>query len=281
MEDLLFQEFVNKATDKGLDDIIRCNAVQELAKTHDRRLYPLFLDIIRTGTGYVRDDTILSAGISQDSRFLFPLFNIFNSVSLVEREKVLMALGELKDPRSLEFLQQLITSDDEAIPQIASSAYSKVIKSIGAPFLYRFVNSEDTRKEAENSSGYIEVDDVNSLVNKKDIIFHRLNRDIPQTYVVLPNKKLRIGGFLHEHVEVASGNDVLTAGEIRFDEDTLEVIYINNRSNGYYPDSSSFRYVTESLRDTSLLKQTEFNEIFPRDGFTDQDLLRMFPFYRE
>jgi len=86
---------------------------------------------------------------------------------------------------------------------------------------------------------------------------------------------------LHEHVEVASGNDVLTAGEIRFDEYTLEVIYINNRSNGYYPDSSSFRYVTESLRDTSLLKQTEFNEIFPRDGFTDQDLLRMFPFYRE
>ena len=280
-----FNLLVGTARNNSCDSYLRCKAITDLTKTKSRKLYPLFIEILqdcisRGNEKYVRLDALLSLGRIEDSRSFFPLINYYESADYEERCKILMAFDEFCDPRSRQFLEIIISTSKNDIKQLATSAYNKVTRNLDLPFLYRYILKEEDRIKAESSTGMINVESIDSLHDKKNILFHSLNSGRPQTYIVLPSGSLFVGGFLHEHVIVARGNDVMAAGEINFDN-KFNVIYMNNRSNGYYPDGYSIKFLKHSLDSAKINHSSAVIENFPINGFLDSDILRNFSFYKE
>ena len=229
MERSKFDELVELVKSSKLSDYDKCKAILQLAKTEDRRLYELFLSLINKEKSYVRRDLIIGIGLLHDSRVLFPLVNLYNNSEIPEKEKIIMAMGELRDPRSLSFLKEVIQKNGNSLAEFALQSYSVIYSSIIVPYYYRFIGMEEERLDAQNSDP-INLKNKKTLEKNLGIIEHTLNKGLPQTYVVLPSG-FYIGGFLHEHVRAAKGRDVLAAGEVEFDKE-LNVKYINNRSNG-------------------------------------------------
>lgn len=278
-----FEQLVGTASDGSLEDLVRCTAIRTLAETKDKRLYLLFLNLICEGSEHTKLDSILAMGISKDSRVLFPLMNFYNYATTEERNRILMAMQNLGDPRALPFLYAVFSeTKDESLANVALEAYTNINASLDQRFFYRFVGEESVRSDAKRGVELtVHVKSLEDLENSREKIFNDFNNDRPQTYVVLPNGALYVGGLIHEHVEVAMGNDVLAAGEIEFNNN-FGVNYFNNRSNGYYPSSNSLRFLQESLDEARIPRADGFrSEIFPKDGYNDKEFLRMFALFKD
>ncbi|MBD3259552.1 hypothetical protein GF371_02865 [Candidatus Woesearchaeota archaeon] len=249
-----------------------------LGRIGGRQVYEPLLELIQDPDVY--KDALEDLGTARDSRAIFVFANLYNSLEPKGRKAVLYAFEKLADPRAVDFLAGIAeTAEGSDISEIAQEAAEKSRRN--TYFSYTFVWDEETRKKAEQKEGRILVAGKADLQRKEvaDILkdfasFHR-----PQTYVVALDGKFYIGGNVQEHVEVAKGEDVLTAGEVEFDLETFDVAYINNRSNGFYPGKTSFRWIKEALAGTDIRAPEDFSEVFPRDGFTCDDILHMFPFY--
>ena len=100
----------------------------------------------------------------------------------------------------------------------------------------------------------------------------------PQTYVITPKKEFVIGGNLHEHVHVTKGDAVITAGEVRFENEngSWGITNINNLSNGYHP-GSSYKDVKNALRKAKISCPDSFTEVFPKDGYFTEEFLSLQP----
>ena len=276
-----FHQAAETAVNPQLQEYLRCSAIKALAKTKDRNCYDLFLRLVEhEAAGYVRLDTLLALGSTRDSRALFPLVNYYEHADRAERERILMSLGELGDPRSLAFLETILSKEEGNLRDIAFTAYQRISTSSDTPFPYRFVGEESLRTHAKESEGAIHVRNRADLERNRIKIFNRLNTTWPQTYVILPNGALYLGGLVHEHVEAANGSDVIAAGELILDT-RLAVTYANNRSNGYYPGKHSLKFLDAALDSLRLEHDSKTVEVFPREGFFDKNFLRMFPFYMD
>ena len=87
---------------------------------------------------------------------------------------------------------------------------------------------------------------------------------------------------MQEHVYVARGEKVLTAGEAIFKkkEGAWTVDYVNNRSNGYFPAKTSFCFFESAAKTTGLqFEMNDFSEKFPKEGYLTSDFLCNKPFY--
>jgi len=251
-----------------------------LGRIGGREVYDSLLQMVQDPDIY--EDALEDFGTSRDSRALFVLANLYNGLGFKGKKAVIYAFHKLADPRAVDFLTEIArASDNNDIKYIAQKAADESERN--TYFSYTFVWDEDMRKRAEQKEGRVLVADK-AVLQKDDVReiledFAADNR--PQTYVVTLDGKFYIGGNVQEHVEVAKGQDVLAAGEVEFDLDTFDITYINNRSNGYYPGATSFRWVKEALAETGIKLLDNFSEIFPRDGFTCDDILHMFPFYKD
>jgi hypothetical protein len=92
----------------------------------------------------------------------------------------------------------------------------------------------------------------------------------PQTYVVTLDHLFVLGGHLNEHVEAASGQPVLAAGEATIEEQpdgTWRIAELNNRSYGYMPEASSWQSVDRALTSTGIeYPRGGFTEVYPHEG---------------
>ncbi len=233
---------------------------------------------------HVRGDAALALANTRDSRALFSLVNFYNAGQYQEKVRVLQALAELRDPRSVTFLDNLLGEEqDLALRSQAQRARDEIVSGTNDIFIYTYSGPDENVERARTIEGQIPITSSRDLDSATSIIEEyskAFSTPRPQTYVVTQEGDFVIGGLIQEHVEVAKGRDVLSAGEVEFEkiESGWNVRYINNRSNGYYPDQSSFTYVKASLKKAGInVSQGYFTEVFPRDGFNDSDFLKVHP----
>ncbi|MEV6600899.1 hypothetical protein AB0M36_29240 [Actinoplanes sp. NPDC051346] len=115
------------------------------------------------------------------------------------------------------------------------------------PRWYRYVGPADLRDEAVA---------VNAVVLDAPATLDgwlgsqgREERNEPFTFVIALDGMLRLGPRRSEHVALASGQDVLAAGELRFAPDGAGrcVVEVTNQSTGYCPDPDCWPAVGVAL----------------------------------
>ncbi len=257
---------------------VRSSVAHALKNFSDRRdTLQHLLELMCDHEIHVRGDAVLAAGKLGDSRATFPLINYFKHVPYEVQRRVFMALISLGDPRAVCFLDKFSDRPND-VGSLAKEAFSACANN--KKFFYSFAGREDMWEDSLQSEGRILVDRENILDSYGDVI---QRTDRPQTYIIDRNGRLWIGGEnLHEHVYVAKGEKVLSAGEIIFERDgkVWKVGYINNRSNGYLPDEKSFVHVFQALANAGIKEERRgFSESFPRDGFCSEDFLSLQKFF--
>ncbi len=259
------------------EEYVRSSVAHALANFSDRCVYDLLLTMLEDSGSYVRCDTILAMGETGDSRVSFPLINYFNYLEHEEQKRVMMAFTLLKDPRTMSFLLEHF-DDSDGIGTLAADAYSE--SAFNNNFLYTFAGSEEMWHDSLKKEARILLHSPDTLDRVYPLI-KEYGLHKPQTYVV-DRRGIWIGGLLGEHVDVARGRKILSAGEIIFEKKVhqWDVAYLNNRSNGYYPDPSSFRHVKRALESAGLESSDDkFSENFPIHGFNDPEFLQFHKFY--
>jgi hypothetical protein len=112
---------------------------------------------------------------------------------------------------------------------------------------YRYLGPADLRGSS-SGEGRVEVDRVETVRQWLDDQDPR-DRAEPFTFVVTLGGRLRLAPRRSEHVVCAGGQDVLAAGEVRFEVDGEgpQVVEISNQSTGYCPDVDCWAAVEEAL----------------------------------
>ncbi|MDP3729089.1 MAG: HEAT repeat domain-containing protein [bacterium] len=265
----------------------RSQAALGLAHCRNRNIFPVLLPLTFDPEQVVRRDALISLGISQDSRAYFFLANYlsFAEESFPEKERIelqksiLFAFRANKDPRALELLQR-IEIESRELKDLATSVLHAHTHHPRRLFPYTYIEKEEDRKNAEQHQGRIissqaDLQSLNSIL-EADAQWGKEHFEKPQTYVVNVQGKFLLGGELHEHVQVASGQNILAAGEAYMDKDVNGLWFIrelNNRSHGYYPHAHSFIHVKHALSQTDLSFPSAFSKKYPNGGWLDQDLL--------
>lgn len=274
-----------------LDDLIkksyshlpteRAGAAIQLGQTHDKNAFSRLVQMTTDGEPYVVGDAILALGLLQDSRAYFVLANIFERAKDLFRDdaygmkkRVLNAFGENQDPRAKDLA--LHSQKDFALEEIAKDTLNKINSRL-EPFAYRYCGQEERRKAAELNYKRFLIRDSDDLKKAIPIIEQEKNGhpSRPQTYIVTTDNKLYIGGDVHEHVDVAQGEDILAAGEAFFEKNNGKWIIekINNRSYGYFPDKTCFSEIKKAMENSGIVIPCNITSANPPQGWMDQDML--------
>jgi HEAT repeat protein len=257
----------------------RIKSLYVLGHICDRRTLPILMRALKDEQ--MAPYVVNSLGTLEDTRALFPLVNTFNLTdSAVLKQRILQYMAVAGDPRATDFLQDYLTHDQVPFKDIASSALARSTQE--SPFEYNFSGKDEDLTFYKDTKGQIKMSNHN-LTAAEERIKENSDFNRPQTYVVLEDQTLLVGGTINEHVAVAGGNDVLAAGELvleKEDSGLWRVTYVNNRSNGYYPASQSFSQVKAAMgkTDVSLSGKTEFDGVYPSNGFNDPEFLSLFQF---
>ncbi len=232
---------------------------------------------------YVRCDALLGLGRSKDSRAYFFLANYFERApklsprSFELQKRVLYAFQENQDPRAAELIWR--AKNNPILRRMAEQ-----VNTDNTNFRYTFVGSEEQRTRAEQKKGVTiaGAQDIQKIEGTLEADIREAEREgsilRPQTYVVDLEGRFKVGGNIHEHVQVASGQDVLAAGEAYFERDAQGwfVKSINNRSNGYYPHQKAHIHVARALKGTGIrFPPDKFTEAYPKDGWLDDTLMEV------
>lgn len=257
---------------KKRDAKSRREAIGELSNLSSRDSLDVLLDRIDDP---VDVNHVISALSSlKDSRATFPLINFYNLIDDVDvKRQIINYMAYVKDPRAEEFLKTLQDSDivDFALKNLTDNKF----------FDYTFIGNDAAFKEAQKKRARILLNGKNLTINE-ELIAEQWANQRPQTYIVDKLNRFFIGGHVHEHVQVAYGENLLAAGEVTFERegDSWKVDHISNRSNGYYPHPCSFFWIKSYFSDSDvILDKDDFDPIYPRDGFNnDPDFLGLFKF---
>jgi len=291
------EELLNKN-----DIYAKCTAVQAISRIGGRDAYGKLIDIIRheTETDVINSAIIAMAQTNiapdtKDSRMLFPLVNIYNNTDEYQTKvNILNALSAIQDPRTMDFLEQILVTENKNIQDIIESCMHA--QNIFREFKYTFTKAdepdltqlEEMRKRAEKGEKKrIQINhcsDIPALLIYVPSLRHTADILGPLTYIIDENKKMFIGANTEEHVETAKGTNVIAAGEISFTQHTdgkWELVELNNRSNGYFPARTSFPIVAKVLEKAEIKHAGQFSYLHPRDGFFSDEFLSMFPFHPE
>ncbi|MEM2915937.1 MAG: HEAT repeat domain-containing protein [Candidatus Woesearchaeota archaeon] len=276
----------------------RVHAVRALCNLDKHEAYPILLKTLENANKDIRLEAIASAYLLNDSRILFPLVNIYNQLNpnneeeSIERYAIIRALGASEDSRATEFLKSLCTSKDTNTARLAREALNAC--RFASEMLYTFNGPESQRNEATRKNigrAIWSAQDLKKAISMiKD---EQKNGAYYATYVILPIDKdipfgkgkgcyLVLAPRRSEHVCVAKGQDVLGAGEIGINKETLEVDYVDNHSGGYLPGKTSFRWVKNALdraRINCPLK--EFSANYPPNGYFTDEFLSQQPLYKK
>lgn len=259
----------------------RAEAAIKLGQTQDRNAFYRLVQMTSDKEPYVIGDAILALGLLQDSRAYFVLANLYERAKDIFREneygikkRILNAFGENQDPRAKDLA--LHSQKDFALEEIAKDTLNK-INSRTEPFVYNYNGEEERRQTAEQNYHRFIIRDYEDLQKAIPKIEQEKNGhpSKPQTYIITTDHKMFIGGDVHEHVDVAQGEDVLAAGEAFFEKYNGKWIIekINNRSYGYFPDKSCFSEVKKALENSGIVIPTCIYSSNPPQGWMDKDIL--------
>lgn len=260
----------------------QCVAAQKIGEKGGRNAYDLLIKLMRDKEKDVINSAILAAADTKDSRFLFPLANIYNNTSEHQtKNNILNALAELRDPRAIDFLREIYTIETESLKKIIENTIAA--QDITSTFKYTFAGTEEQRQKAKNNTDRKLIAsplDFNALLTTKLV---RKTREYygPITYIINTNNELFAGMLIEEHVQAAQGEDVIAAGEIllEYKNHIWAAVELNNRSNGYFPARSTYPIVAAILDKAGIRHPEQFTYLHPRDGFFSDDFLSMFPFH--
>ena len=277
--DITLEFLVDLMSDK--EEYVRSAVAQAFSRFKKaREAYTHLLTLLRDPGLYVRCDTLLSLGALEDSRATFPLINYFEHVNYEEQKRVIFAFEKLRDPRAVGFLLQHF-EDSNGIDAFAKQAYTACASN--SDFEYTFAGPEELWEPSLEDKQARILLAGSYMLDKAQVFIERYGFDRPQTYIV-DKRGMWIGGILGEHVDVARGKKVLAAGEVIFRNEGAqwEVDYINNRSNGYYPDPISFVHVRKALESSGIRYEEEhFSETYPKEGFFCNEFLQFHLFYKD
>ncbi len=265
------------------DSYLRSSSALALGRLGLRECYNLLMKLILDKEDKVSDDAIIGMGNTGDSRVLFPLMNFYDGAKYEKKVKILTALQQLRDPRCVGFLDHVITDEtDPVLQDIARDARGASYDNTN--FVYRFAGPEHLLERA------LQKPPVHTIGSSADLdaLAETIQRNLeespskPQTYIVLPDHTLWVGGDIHEHVLVAHGEKVLAAGEVVFikKENRWTIPSINNRSNGYYPGANTFTHIRRSLCDAQVHMPSDFTHTYPLQGYDSPDFLQHQPLYQ-
>lgn len=264
-------EIANKWRDKE-DSFYRSVAAFLYGKIDDDSgdSFDNLLKLSRDNDKDVRSDSFLSMGLSKNNRYFLVLAKrLVDSSDGGEKQRIWMALEEMKDPRTLSAVLSIKDPPTRILRRIGNN--------IDPKYEYRFIGSRDMLLRAKKGNT---IRACGSEIIKYGESFEMVDETYPHTYVILPNGKFYLGDRRTEHVNVARGENVLAAGEVVFWRNyrALQVKYINNRSNGYYPGSESEKHLEDSLKEIVDEPPTRFTEVFPKNGFFDEEFLSQFKY---
>lgn len=259
----------------------RAKAAIELGHSKDRNAFERLVKMTTDSEPYVIGDAILALGLLQDSRAYFVLANLYERAKDLFRDneygikkRILNAFGENQDPRAKDLA--LHAQKNFALEEIAKDTLNK-INSRTQPFAYRYAGQEERRKTAEMNYHRFLIRDYQDLQKAIPKIEQEKNGhpSKPQTYIITTDNKMFIGGDVHEHVDVAQGEDVLAAGEAFFEKyDNKWIIEkINNRSYGYFPDKTCFSEIKKALENSGIVFPDYISSANPSQGWMDKDIL--------
>jgi len=253
---------------------LQSNRLMELGRTG---YSPNFLEISKAifdGEPIVRKDAIIALGLLGDSRSYFVLAALFRGASFFEdpteiKKSIIYSLSASMDLRGRELLERTVKEND--LKKMSKYALRRLGKRTT---IYSYLGKEEDKKEAKKYSGTELTKD-----NLGELEKYLLETDIehPQTYIIDISNRLKLGFEIEEHIQVASGEKVLSAGEIvfSFEEERLKVETINNRSNSFFPHESTIERVTQELENLGFdLKKTQ-TQAFPRYGWLDDEWLKV------
>ena len=210
-------------------------ALSHLSRRRDRRTYDVLMDFLDSPNNEtLAAQTIVALATISDSRALFPLVNYATANDIpVFWQRTLQYISWTGDPRAQDFLDYYLQSNIY-FHDIAVDAREQAVKQIQ----YSYHGSEEEFSHATHQTGKILVTPENLNANAEILDEFKGDFYRPQTFTIKPNGELYIGGYLHEHVDVAGGGPVLGAGEIDFDG--TSVSYLTHRSSGFFPHKNVF-----------------------------------------
>lgn len=265
-------ELANKWRDNE-DPFYRSVAAFLYGKIDTGNSFDNLLRLSKDNDRAVKFDSILSMGLSKNNRYFLVLAKrLVDSSDREEKQRIWMALEEMKDPRTLSAVQS-----DRIMKDLPTRILRKIGNEINRDYQYRFIGSRDMLERAREGKTFRWCGD--EIVNYGKSL-EMIDDTYPHTYVILPDGKFYLGDRRTEHVNVARGENVLAAGEVVFWRNYrgLQVRYINNRSNGYYPGSESEKHLEDSLKEIVDEPLTKFTEVFPKNGFFDEEFLSQFKY---
>jgi len=267
------------------DPYARSTAAQAIGKKGGRQAYTYLIQLMKDADEGVKETAIIATAQTKDSRFIFPLANLYNQGDYKTKKAVITALKHLKDPRAIDFLEELQEENATLRTRIKECIQEQ---DSTKRFEYTFIGTEKEREKAKQKKKFRlplhKPEDLHPLaIYLENVIRKSIESYGPLTYIVNENGKLYIGGLTEEHVEVARGDNVLAAGEINvnIDRGKWKITKINNSSNGYFPARTSFRIIHSLLDHLGFKHPGKFTYLHPREGFFSDDFLRMFPFHPE
>jgi len=252
----------------------QARALLFLSSRRDRNVYDVLMDFLdSTNNEVLAAYTIATLGSIGDSRALFPLINYATANDLpVFWQRVLQYISWTGDPRAQDFLDDYLQSKI-SFHDIAVDAREQAVKQIR----YSYHGSEEDFSHATQQTGQILVTPENLNANAEILDEFKGGFYRPQTFIINPHGELYIGGYLHEHVDVAGGGPVLGAGEIDFDG--TSVSYLTHRSSGFFPHKNIFPLIANHCKAHGIgFTHKSFDVEFPRNGFNDPDFLSLFRF---
>jgi hypothetical protein len=283
---------INDETDE-LD--ARVHAARALCSLDKHDAYPVFLEILASPNKEIILEAIASAYLLNDTRTLFPLVNLHNKLDTAKEQdslagyEIIRALGASADPRSTMFLEELCKSENADTARLSKEALAEC-KGV-SEMLYTFNGPEAQRKNAAETKGgkviWSKQDLKTALAAMKD---EQIGGACYATYVVLPHtgdRPFSNGCYLvlaprrSEHVFAAKGQDILAAGEIGINQETLAVEYIDNHSGGYLPDATSFKWVKNALVQAEINCPKGFSALYPDGGYFTDAFLSQQPLYKK
>ncbi len=274
----------------------RVHAVRALCSLDKHEAYPVLLKSLTNPNQEIRMEAIASAYFLEDSRILFPLVNLYNSLDPAKEDdslaqyQIIRTLGASADPRAAGFLEQLCGSGAKHTVCLAKEALAEC--SGISEMLYTFNGPESRRENAAKTQGGMVIwsryDLKTALAAIKD---GQKSQACYAAYAVLPqqgDKPFHEGCVLvlapkqSEHVCAARGNDVLAAGEIGINTETFAVEYADNHSGGYLPGATSFKWVKDALEQAEITFPMQgFPRLYPDGGYFTDEFLSQQPLYRK
>ncbi|MBI5391954.1 HEAT repeat domain-containing protein [Candidatus Woesearchaeota archaeon] len=254
------------------DPVLRLAAAGAFGIIGGREGYSSLVDLLHHEQDReVQKRAIIELGSTRDSRALFALVNIYRHWNTSNQISVLSAIHILSDPRSSSFLEDLLTNP-QALDALGKNLTERAFYDVqrNPEFSYTFLGKEEDRmKEYDQESHLV-------LASPEDLL-ELPQSDHPFSYVITQDHQFVTAPFHQvEHISLAKGRDVAAAGE--FNCGSSSVVYINNRSYGFYPAPTSVQSVNKAFHKIGIPPLKQFTETFPKEGYFTPAFLSQFPF---